>query len=87
MNFYELLETDNIEEKVLKPNDPERTKEVVLLPEIPAQNKVENSNVEAASVDAMNEVINEYTSNDTEMNNADAKVPNYCKFSTKEKFK
>ena len=47
INFYEPLEMGGIEEKVLKPNNTERVEEVVLSPEIFAQNKVENCNVKA----------------------------------------
>ena len=82
MNFHEPLETDDAEEKVLKLNDVKRIEEVAPSPEMSAQNKFKNWNIETVSVDAMNEVIKEYTSDDTKMNDANTKVLNYYKSST-----
>ena len=72
-NFYKPLETDDIEEK---PEVAEHIAEVALSPEIPVKNEVEDYNVKAALVDAMDKVINEYASNKTELHDTNDKVLN-----------
>ena len=75
-NFYKPLETDNIVEKVIKPDVTEHIAEVVPSLEIPAQNEVENYNVEAASIETMNVIINKHASIDMEFHMINAKVLN-----------